>query len=115
MGEVSHSDQILALIDGVVGSPEVEDVQELLMPQFELVVAMSGMARVFEDQRKQFVDTHHPFWPRCEYTTPLEKRFRKQFVMPIHRAIHDEIHARLAPPPKPTPNTMRAFLDSVGE
>lgn len=112
--ESKHSAKILELIDGVVGPPEIEDVQEIIMPQLELVVALSGMERVFDKQgKKDFYDTHHLFFPRCDYTTPLEKKFRKAFVLPIHRAIHDEVHAKIAPPQKPGRSAMRAYLNSL--
>lgn len=112
--ESRHTARIIELIDGVVGPPEVQDVQEIIMPQLELVVALSGMERVFDkDGRKDFYDTHHLFYPRCDYTTPLEKRFRKAFVLPIHRGIHDELHARLPKPEKPGRLAMLAYLNNL--
>lgn len=108
--------KLLTLIDGVVGPPEIDDVQEIIMPQLELIVALSGMERVFDKQgTKDFYDTHHLFFPRCDYTTPLEKKFRKAFLLPIHRAIHDEIHAKLAAPHKPGRAAMRAYLDTLAD
>lgn len=112
--ENKHSARILELIDGVVGPPEIEDVQEIIMPQLELVVALAGMERVFDKNgTKDFYDTHHLFFPRCDYTTPLEKRFRKAFVLPIHRAIHDELHAKISKPQKPGRMAMLAYLNSL--
>lgn len=109
----SH-ERILELIDGAVGPPEIEDVQEIIMPQLELVVALSGMERVFDkDGFKDFYDTHHLFFPRADYTTPLEKRFRKAFVLPIHRGIHDELHAKVPKPAKPGRMAMLAYLNSL--
>ncbi len=112
--ESKSSARILELIDGVVGPPEIEDVQELIMPQLELMVALSGMERVFDkDGFKDFYDTHHLFFPRCDYTTPLEKKFRKAFVLPIHRGIHDELHAKVAKPTKPGRLAMLSYLNSL--
>lgn len=112
--ENRHSARILQLIDGVVGPPEVEDVQEIIMPQLELIVALSGMERVFDGGgTKDFYDTHHLFFPRCDYTTPLDKKFRKAFVVPIHRGIHDELHAKVPKPQKPGRTAMLAYLNSI--
>lgn len=112
--ENKSSAKILELIDGVVGPPEIDDVQEIIMPQLELVVALSGMERVFDKQGlKDFYDTHHLFFPRCDYTTPLEKKFRKAFVLPIHRGVHDELHAKIPKPHKPGRTAMLAYLNSL--
>lgn len=59
-----------------------------------------------------FSDTHHLFWPRFEYTTPLEKRFREAEVNVIRgicRCIHDLNHLKL-PPEKPSPEDMRGVV-----
>lgn len=112
--ESKHSARILELIDGVVGPPEIDDVQEIIMPQLELVVALSGMERVFDKNGvKDFYDTHHLFFPRCDYVTPLEKRFRKAFVLPIHRGLHDELHAKIPKPMKPGRMAMLSYLNSL--
>lgn len=59
-----------------------------------------------------FADQHHPDWPRKDYTTSLEKRYRRERAIGNYlcRAEHDEIHATTPPPEKPTPDEMRAFL-----
>lgn len=112
--ESSNSARILQLIDGVVGPPEIDDVQEIIMPQLELLVALSGMERVFDKQgMKDFYDTHHLFWPRVDYQTPLEKKFRKAFVVPVHRGIHDELHHQLPKPFKPGRMAMLSYLNSL--
>ena len=54
---------------------------------------------------------HHVYWPRRNYTTPLEKRFRNlpenKELLP--RCEHDELHATTEPPEKPS----HAFMESV--
>lgn len=112
--ESKHSARIIELIDNVVGAPEIEDVGEIIMPQLELMVALNGMERVFDKRgTKDFYDTHHLFFPRCDYKTPLEKKFRKAFIIPIHRGIHDELHARIPKPEKPGRLAMLAYLNSL--
>ena len=112
--ESVHTARILTLIDGAVGPAEIQDVQEIIMPQLELMVALSGMERVFDGNgTKDFYDTHHLFFPRCDYNTPLEKRFRKAFVLPIHRGIHDELHAKIQKPEKPGRLAMLAYLNTL--
>lgn len=112
--ESKSCERILELIDGVIGPPEIDDVQEIIMPQLEMIVALSGMERVIDKTGiKDFYDTHHLFFPRVDYTTPLEKRFRKAFVLPIHRSIHDELHHRLPKPQKPGRMAMLAYLNSL--
>lgn len=107
----SRTDAILAIIDGVV-APEIDNVGEIIVPQLEFIVALSGMGRVFDD-RKDFIDTHHLFWPKADYTTELERKFRGAFIVPTVRYIHDELHAAIAPPLKPSRGTMLAYLAQV--
>lgn len=108
----SRSYQIIAMIDGMV-APEIDNVGEIIMPQLEFVVALSGMGRVFDD-RKNFIDGHHLFFPRSAYVTPLERRFRGTFIIPTVRYIHDELHAAIPPPLKPSRGTMLAYLAEIG-
>lgn len=60
-----------------------------------------------------FEDLHHEAWPRRDYTTPLEKRFRNHVLnkVIICRAIHDDEHAQGLIPVKPTREEMRRFID----
>jgi len=49
-------------------------------------------------------DTHHIFWPRRAYKTPLEQRFRN---LPCNKVTievesHDILHRFTQPPNKPT-------------
>lgn len=56
-----------------------------------------------------FADDHHVYWPRTEYTTPTEKRFRQlevNVVRGICRCMHDLEHCK-KPPRKPDVATMR--------
>jgi len=57
--------------------------------------------------------THHIYWPRHWYTTPLEKRFRQHPDNVVHglcRCMHDLEHLK-KPPKKPSEAQMRAFLN----
>lgn len=110
----NHCDDILAVIDGILPpeqeprQDEIVEVSGLLQPQFEMIVALSGLQDV--TSRRDFVDVHHLFWPRTNYRTTLEKTFRRQFVLPINRGVHDEVHAQLEPPVKPNRRTMLGYL-----
>lgn len=63
-----------------------------------------------------FADDHHVYWPACEYTTPLEKRFRKleiNIVRGLCRCLHKEEHT-FPPPQKPSPEFMKEMVDNHG-
>jgi len=62
--------------------------------------------------RPDFKDTHHRYYPRRAYKTPLEKAFRN---LPCHReviwrSVHEEIHATQPIPEKPSRDEMLAVL-----
>lgn len=59
-----------------------------------------------------FADTHHDFYPRSDYRTPTEKRFRElpENKELLCRAEHDERHATEAPPQKPPREVMLGAL-----
>lgn len=50
-----------------------------------------------------FSDTHHIFYPRRDYRTPVEKAFRllPENKVELCRVEHEEIHAALAPEKPP--------------
>jgi hypothetical protein len=105
-----HIDDILAIIDGVLPPEQPQPIQEvsgLLVPQFELIVALSGLEAVTADHS---IDTHHLFWPRSSYKTTVEKQFRRSFQVPINRGVHNEVHAKIEPPTKPSRATMLGYL-----
>ncbi len=55
---------------------------------------------------------HHLYWPRTEYTTPLEKAFRNHPVNVVRglcRCLHDLEHLK-RPPRKPPPDEMRKII-----
>lgn len=65
-------------------------------------------------QPEPFADDHHKFWPRDEYTTPTEKKFRNlecNIVRGICRCLHDLEHLK-KPPKKPTLNIMREAIEA---
>lgn len=56
-----------------------------------------------------FADDHHVWWPRTEYTAPVEKKFRAlecNVVRGICRCLHDLEHIK-PPPQKPSVAEMR--------
>jgi hypothetical protein len=57
-------------------------------------------------------DKHHLFWPRQDYKTPTEKRFREldENKVIICRNFHDEEHALFPPPDKPDLEIMRMAI-----
>jgi hypothetical protein len=56
-----------------------------------------------------FADLHHPDFPKKEYRTPLEKRYRIARAFHLCRLLHDVVH--LGPQPeKPTVMEMREFM-----
>lgn len=63
-------------------------------------------------QPKPFADNHHLYWPKSEYNTPLERKFRESsfnIVRGICRCMHDLEHLK-RPPRKPTPDEMKRAL-----
>ena len=60
-----------------------------------------------------FEDIHHKAYPKSEYRTALEKKFRNHIMNKVLmcRQIHNDIHAQNLPPKKPTPEEMRRLLD----
>lgn len=59
------------------------------------------------------VDTiHHIYWPRTEYTTPLERKFRNHPDNKVNLpwCEHKQKHIEEEPPEKPTVAEMGAFL-----
>lgn len=103
-------DAFLSLVDGILPPEQqqpIEEISGILVPQFEMIVALSGVEAITLNRH---FDTHHLFWPRSEYRTQAEKAFRRQFVTPINRGIHDELHANLEPPTKPPRSVMLGYL-----
>ena len=111
MGETNrHVDDILALIDGILPPEDAAPMQEisgLLIPQFAAIVDLSGIERVTDNHH---FDTHHLFYPRCDYKTRTERLFRRAFAIPINRGVHNEIHATIKPPRKPSRAVMLGYL-----
>ena len=111
MRRQQHTEDIIELIDRVVPPSElgiVQEVQGIIQPQLDAIVALSGLAHVVD--RRDFIDTHHLFYPRTDYSTRLQKTFRRAFVIPINRGVHDEVHATIEPPQLPNKSTMLAYL-----
>lgn len=59
------------------------------------------------------VNNHHVFFEKRWYKSQAEHRFRNLggLVLPMHIPVHDELHANVPPPPKPTP----AFREQITE
>lgn len=57
-------------------------------------------------------DRHHRYWPKDQYTTPLERKFRndpRNIDYDICRCMHELEHLK-KPPKKPSVAFMRRFL-----
>lgn len=62
-----------------------------------------------------FADDHHQIWPACEYTTPLEKRYRGleiNIVRGVCRCLHNLAHT-FPPPEKPSVDEMRLAVEQA--
>lgn len=59
-----------------------------------------------------YQNLHHIFYPRCWYTTPLEKKFRQdpRNIERLCRMSHEIIHLTQKPPDKPTIEEMQVFV-----
>lgn len=59
------------------------------------------------------VNNHHVFWQRRWYKTPLEKvlRSHRGLVIPLFEPVHNELHAQLLPPPKPSSRMIMGALE----
>jgi len=60
-----------------------------------------------------FTDLHHEVWPRRFYRSRIEKKFRELICNKtvVCRAFHDEIHATLPPPVKPSRDQMCEMIN----
>lgn len=58
------------------------------------------------------VNRHHLWYPRRDYKTALERKFRNLpcNIVELSVPIHNMIHAYCEPPKKPPANDMRAAL-----
>jgi len=63
------------------------------------------------------VNDHHVLWCRRWYKTPLEKAIRGHtgLVVPMYVGTHRELHANLAPPPKPNSRIILGSLAMLNE
>jgi len=61
--------------------------------------------------RRSEVNLHHVFWARREYTSNREKSFRNMagLILPMAITWHNDLHAQLQPPQKPS----RALMDQI--
>jgi hypothetical protein len=62
-------------------------------------------------------NTHHVFFERRWYKTPLERKLRQHrgFVIPMEVSNHSELHANVAPPEKPNFQQTQQLLQDIGE
>lgn len=63
------------------------------------------------------INKHHVWFERRDYRTSLDKRFRRYggFVVPTLVEVHNELHAQVRPPLKPSPDLMRATLAHLAD
>lgn len=59
-----------------------------------------------------FEDSHHIYWPACDYNSALERKFRNlpDHVTRICRCLHNLEHLK-KPPVKPHKDDMRKAVD----
>lgn len=59
-----------------------------------------------------YQNLHHLFFPRRNYTTPIEKQFRAdpRNILRMCRAEHERLHYREPPPDKPPIQEMQVFV-----
>jgi hypothetical protein len=65
--------------------------------------------KYFDTPEGCFADRHHPDFPKKEYKTPLEKRYRIARAFYLCRYLHDLVHLEPAPE-KPDVAEMREHL-----
>ena len=67
----------------------------------------------YREEDECFEDLHHEAWPKSEYRTKLEKKFRNHVMNKtvMCRAMHDDEHAQGLPPRKGTPQEMRRLME----
>jgi hypothetical protein len=67
----------------------------------------------YREEDECFEDIHHEAYPKSEYRTALEKRFRNHVMNKVLtcRALHDDEHAQNLPPRKATPKEMQSLMD----
>lgn len=67
-----------------------------------------GACPVFEKEGRCRTDIHHTIFPRRNYKTKIEKKFRELDVNKVRicRLAHNALHATGIMPPKPTRDEM---------
>ena len=67
----------------------------------------------YREEDECFEDIHHEAYPKSEYRTALEKKFRNHVMNKVLtcRALHDDEHAQQLPPKKGTPQEMRRLME----
>lgn len=67
----------------------------------------------YREEGRCFEDIHHEAYPKSEYRTALEKKFRNHVMnkVLICRALHDDGHAQNLPPKKASPAEMRSLIE----
>lgn len=67
----------------------------------------------YREEDECFEDLHHEAYPKSDYRTGLEKRFRNHVMNKVImcRAMHDEEHAQRLIPKKGTPAEMRQLME----
>ena len=67
-------------------------------------------------KRPDFVDRHHLYWPKVNYTTSLAKEFRRHRFNSVWMLLsdHKQIHAEYDGVPVPSRDVMLTFLDEAG-
>ena len=83
----------------------VHEVNQLIIPQLAIIATQTALLK-----ENNGYNCHHLMYPRRDYSTPLEKQFRRQLILPVDIEVHRELHALLKPPTKPSREIMLGYL-----
>lgn len=75
----------------------------------------SPECRYFESKHGCRTNVHHLYWPKNQYTTPVEKEFRE---LPENKermcmSEHSDLHRLEAPPDKPDREEMLLAINGI--
>lgn len=104
-------DDLFHLIDEVLPPQDnriAQEIHQIIVPQLAFIATQSALL----EQSTEY-NLHHLVFPRRDYVTPLEKRFRKQLIVPVDIGVHKSLHHELPPPVKPNRFVMLGFLALV--
>ena len=71
--------------------------------------------KYWENKHGCRTNVHHEYYPKSDYTTPIEKEFRElpENKTPMCMAEHDQLHKEFAPPVKPDREEMLLVINGI--